>query len=159
MADSFRLEGACDGLKRDSTCLVSENESTTATCYDSGVCAAGRVAEKKPSGSLHSQKAVRDMTTERWRQIEDLFAQALERPAAERQAFLDEVCRGDQDLRSELESLLECDAPDQLLGDMPAIRDEDLAGRAWQKPEDVVFSEKLAPGTSIRITHEAQPRP
>ena len=34
-----------------------------------------------------------------------------------------------------------------------------LAGRAWQKPEDVVFSEKLAPGTSIRITHEAQPRP
>ena len=34
-----------------------------------------------------------------------------------------------------------------------------LAGRAWQKPEEIVFSEKLPPGTSIRITHEAHPLP
>lgn len=32
-----------------------------------------------------------------------------------------------------------------------------LAGRAWHKEEDVVFSEKLGPGESIRITHEARP--
>lgn len=32
-----------------------------------------------------------------------------------------------------------------------------LAGRAWHKEEDVVFSEKLLPGQSISITHEAQP--
>ena len=34
-----------------------------------------------------------------------------------------------------------------------------LAGRAWQKPEKVVFSEKLPRGASIRITHEANPLP
>jgi hypothetical protein len=32
-----------------------------------------------------------------------------------------------------------------------------LAGRAWRHEEDVVFSEKLAPGATIRITHEAVP--
>lgn len=34
-----------------------------------------------------------------------------------------------------------------------------LAGRAWHKEPEVVFSEKLAPGEIIRITHEASPRP
>ena len=32
-----------------------------------------------------------------------------------------------------------------------------LAGRAWHRDEEIVFSEKLAPGESIRITHEARP--
>jgi hypothetical protein len=32
-----------------------------------------------------------------------------------------------------------------------------LAGRAWHQEADVVFSEKLRPGESIRITHEAPP--
>ena len=32
-----------------------------------------------------------------------------------------------------------------------------LAGRAWRREEDVVFSERLAPGETIRITHEARP--
>jgi len=69
------------------------------------------------------------VTGERWRLIEDLFTQALERPASDRQAFLDQVCQGDQDLRRELESLLECDAPDQRLVDVPEMQDEDMAGR------------------------------
>lgn len=34
-----------------------------------------------------------------------------------------------------------------------------LAGRAWHQEPDVVFSEKLAPGQVIRITHEASPLP
>jgi hypothetical protein len=33
-----------------------------------------------------------------------------------------------------------------------------LAGRAWKKEPDVVFSEKLGPGQAIRIVHEAQPQ-
>ena len=33
-----------------------------------------------------------------------------------------------------------------------------LAGRAWKREEEVVFSEKLLPGQSIRIVHEAQPQ-
>jgi hypothetical protein len=32
-----------------------------------------------------------------------------------------------------------------------------LAGWAWHREEDVVFSELLGPGESIRITHEARP--
>lgn len=33
-----------------------------------------------------------------------------------------------------------------------------LAGRAWKKEPDVVFSEKLEPGQALRIFHEAPPR-
>ena len=36
------------------------------------------------------------MTDERWRQIESLFAQAVECPLPERQPFLDRVCQGDE---------------------------------------------------------------
>src|SRR5262249_42992600 len=69
------------------------------------------------------------MTTKRWRQIEDLFTQALERPDAERQAFLDQACQGDEELRQELESLLAYDAPNQRLGDVPTVLDsENRAG-------------------------------
>src|SRR5262245_24238038 len=46
------------------------------------------------------------MTPERWREIEDLLQAALERPHAERQAFLDQACASDADLRREIESLL-----------------------------------------------------
>jgi len=38
--------------------------------------------------------------------IRELFDRALERPAAERSAFVDEACRGNVDLRAELTSLL-----------------------------------------------------
>jgi eukaryotic-like serine/threonine-protein kinase len=43
---------------------------------------------------------------ERWRQIENLYHAALERDAGERGHFLDLACAGDQQLRSEVESLL-----------------------------------------------------
>ncbi|MDE3204653.1 MAG: hypothetical protein KGQ66_10560 [Acidobacteriota bacterium] len=34
-----------------------------------------------------------------------------------------------------------------------------LAGRAWRKEAELVFSEKLGPGQVIRIAHEAAPLP
>ena len=46
------------------------------------------------------------MTPERWQQIGDLFAAALERAPGEREAFLDEACAGDPELRVEVETLL-----------------------------------------------------
>lgn len=49
------------------------------------------------------------MDPRRWHLIDDIFGSALERPHAEREAFLDEACRGDQSLRREVESLLEHD--------------------------------------------------
>ena len=45
------------------------------------------------------------MTPKRWVQIDQLLAQALERPAPERSAFLAEVCGDDAELRREVESL------------------------------------------------------
>ena len=43
---------------------------------------------------------------ERWRVVESLFAAALQRPPAERDVYLREVCANDQDLCREVESLL-----------------------------------------------------
>ena len=44
--------------------------------------------------------------TERWRQIEELLAAALDREPAAREKFLDTACAGDGDLRLEVASLL-----------------------------------------------------
>lgn len=46
------------------------------------------------------------MTPERWQQIEKLYHSALGRQPAERAAFLQEACAGDEALRQEVESLL-----------------------------------------------------
>jgi serine/threonine protein kinase len=46
------------------------------------------------------------MTTERWRLIEEIFHKALELPSVERARYLVNVCGADDDLRSEVESLL-----------------------------------------------------
>jgi serine/threonine-protein kinase len=43
---------------------------------------------------------------ERWQQIESLFQEALGRDPAERNAWLQEACQGDSDLRREVASLL-----------------------------------------------------
>jgi tetratricopeptide (TPR) repeat protein len=79
------------------------------------------------------------MNAERWDQLSDLFAQAVECPPSERRLFLDRVCQGDEALKRELESLLACDTPDQPLVEIPADSvascsdnresDPDMAGR------------------------------
>ncbi len=46
------------------------------------------------------------MTPSRWQEIERVYQAALERVAGERAAFLTEACRGDAELRREVESLL-----------------------------------------------------
>jgi serine/threonine protein kinase/Tfp pilus assembly protein PilF len=46
------------------------------------------------------------MKAERWKQVNDLFQSAVERAPAERAAFLDESCYGDEGMRREVESLL-----------------------------------------------------
>jgi hypothetical protein len=46
------------------------------------------------------------MNPELWRQIEELFHAALELAPEVRPAFLDDACRGDVDLRLEVESML-----------------------------------------------------
>ncbi|HKQ77941.1 MAG TPA: protein kinase [Blastocatellia bacterium] len=46
------------------------------------------------------------MTPERWKQIDHLLQEALERELAERAAFLEQACGGDDELRREVESLI-----------------------------------------------------
>ena len=46
------------------------------------------------------------MTPERLQQIEDLYHSALEQDSAERAAFINNSCNGDEELRHEVESLL-----------------------------------------------------
>src|SRR5262249_53587276 len=47
------------------------------------------------------------MLAERWRRIESLFHEALEKNPAVRARFLEDACSSDQTLRREVESLLE----------------------------------------------------
>ena len=56
------------------------------------------------------------MKPQRWKEIDRIFAAALEREPAERAAFLDEACGGDEQLRKEVESLLANDIPESLVG-------------------------------------------
>jgi eukaryotic-like serine/threonine-protein kinase len=55
------------------------------------------------------------MTSERWQQVKELLAQALECEASARPALLDHVCAGDASLRCELEALLAADCDGDLL--------------------------------------------
>src|SRR5260370_11557162 len=49
------------------------------------------------------------MSLERWHQIEGLYQAALQREPGARQAFLENVCHADEDLRREVQSLLDQD--------------------------------------------------
>jgi serine/threonine protein kinase/Tfp pilus assembly protein PilF len=46
------------------------------------------------------------MTPERWQEIDNLLMKVVERPRAERTAFLDQACSDDETLRLEVESLI-----------------------------------------------------
>jgi hypothetical protein len=45
--------------------------------------------------------------SERWQQVERLYHSTLEKEVGERPAFLAEACSGDEELRREVESLLD----------------------------------------------------
>jgi hypothetical protein len=55
-------------------------------------------------------------TPQRWKEIDEIFAAALDRNSAERPAFLAEACGGDAQLRKEVESLLAHNLPESLFG-------------------------------------------
>src|SRR6185295_12339980 len=56
------------------------------------------------------------MESQRWREIDRVFAAALEHEPAERSAYLYEACLGDEELRKEVESLLAHHLPESLFG-------------------------------------------
>ena len=61
------------------------------------------------------------MTPERWQQVKDLLAAAMEQPADNRRAFLDERVNGDEELRTEIESLLAHEEAGDNVIDSPKI--------------------------------------
>jgi serine/threonine-protein kinase len=70
------------------------------------------------------------MTPERWQRAKELFNSALELEANERSVFLDQECAGDNELRREVESLLESDDETDSFMESPAVEDaaDSLAG-------------------------------
>jgi len=61
------------------------------------------------------------MTPERWQQVKDVLATALELPPGERSAYLDRSCASDHSLRGEVNRLLhdEQQVDPQFLGILP----------------------------------------
>src|SRR5215471_9720767 len=62
------------------------------------------------------------MNSEKWRKISELFEAALDRPVAERAAFLELACDGDEEVRLRVEEMLAADARQNLLLDRPAFK-------------------------------------
>ena len=46
------------------------------------------------------------MNAERWQEIETVLQDALDRPPLERASFLEDVCAGDEELKSEAATLI-----------------------------------------------------
>jgi eukaryotic-like serine/threonine-protein kinase len=74
------------------------------------------------------------MTPERWQKIEQLCNAALERDASQRRAFLAQACQRDDELRSEVESLLAQEKPaERFLESVGA----EVSRRVWAKMQRV----------------------
>ncbi|HEY9430092.1 MAG TPA: protein kinase [Blastocatellia bacterium] len=72
-----------------------------------------------------------ELTNEHWRQVKEIFQAAGELPAAERKAYLTEVCAGNPSLLTEVESLLAAHEEPGSFMDTPAFNlAEDPAGAA-----------------------------
>jgi Tol biopolymer transport system component len=84
------------------------------------------------------------MNPERFRQIEELYHSAREREPGKRSAFLDEACRGDEELRRKVELLLAQD-----------VSNDDAAGGqildrpAWEADLGQPGNARLTPGTQV----------
>src|SRR5215468_147726 len=79
------------------------------------------------------------MELDRWEQIERLYHAALEREPDAREAFLDEACAGDEDLRREVAGLLACDIPSDSFIQSPSI---EIAARAMAAEPHIETSTK-----------------
>jgi predicted ATPase len=77
------------------------------------------------------------MSSERWRRVEALFAEALARPEAERTSFVQSACGADVELRDELLSLLEA----QVVDEMPTTW---LGAMADMEPARFVTGQRVA---------------
>ncbi|MBZ5554186.1 MAG: protein kinase [Acidobacteriia bacterium] len=61
------------------------------------------------------------MDTARWKQIDEVFEAALEREPHERPTFLNQACAGDEELRTQVESLLASEEQGRSFIETPAV--------------------------------------
>ena len=90
-------------------------------------------------GGAELDGAAKEMTPERWREVEQVYQSTMDREPRLRAAFLSEACGSDQELRREVDSLLE-------LNHSPVLVD----APAWQAVAELLTdSTQLAPGTQL----------
>ena len=82
------------------------------------------------------------MDADRWSRVQDIFEAALDRPSAERDAFLGDACAGDEALRREVESLLAADTAGHSLFGGNAL---DALGRPSDAFANLVADSEAAP--------------
>src|SRR5262245_43082660 len=83
---------------------------------------------------------------DRWSEVEALFMRAADLPVVESDSFLDEACKGDDSLRAELLSLLDCDTPE-----VPLVTQSLLAPPGGQKAGGDVAGERIGAYKLVRL--------
>ena len=63
----------------------------------------------------------------RWARVQQVFQAALDRPPSERSAFVSVVCGSDDDLRTEVASLLDADERAGSFAERPAFAEADVS--------------------------------
>src|SRR5262249_25229465 len=108
--------------------LSLQNLSTQFTCPYS------TVRSKLKRKSIHFLST---LMTDRWQQVEKICQSALELEESRREAFLEDACSGDAELRREVESLLKFDKRGDHFIEQPAL---EAAARmiAHEKPESLL---------------------
>ena len=89
------------------------------------------------------------MDTERWEQLEKLYHSALERKPEERGAYLADACREDEELRRELESLLEQNVSGSGLLDHPARELARMLGNRMKMRDPAIETEEFPTTSSL----------
>ncbi len=77
------------------------------------------------------------MTSERWKEVKEVFAAALDRSGSERAAYLDEVCAGDEALRLEVESLLASHQQADEFIESPALSTDTFSAAEEEEDSDL----------------------
>jgi len=105
---------------------------------DMSVASAGGELAVLALNSSETEKTLAGSADSRWRLVEDLFETAVKKTPTERSRYLNQVCKGNEDLRREVESLLRHDeltkgifqsAVCKALQELPTRRDKHIGSR------------------------------
>src|ERR1051325_4874004 len=87
------------------------------------------------------------ITPESWQRVKEIFLSAQSKAPAERAAFLDQVCQGDEVIRAEVDSLLAADADNDDFLSAPAY--ELVAEMLTEEKAEFIPGQKVGPYSII----------